>query len=61
MFDFINKTAGSLVDVTADILTLETPKRSDVKQLVAAGMTVAAIAVAFDMTEDAVQSLLDDS
>ena len=60
MFDFITKTAGSLVDVTADILTLETPKRDDVKQLVSAGMTVAAIAVAFDMTQDAVESLLDD-
>ena len=65
MFKFITDTADALVGVTADTLDFamgdgDGPKREDVSQLVAAGMTVAAIAVAFNMTTDAVESLLDE-
>ena len=64
VFDFIGKTAQALVDVTCDtalgvIGESDGPKRKDVAQLLAAGMTVGAIALTLDVTEDVIQGIID--
>lgn len=62
MFGFIEKTAGALVDFTVDsaemIVGGDGPSRDDVKTLVAAGMTVGAIAIALNVTEDVIEDLM---
>lgn len=64
VFDFLTKTAQAAVDVACDTgLALmgesDGPTREDVAQLLAAGLTVGAIAVAFNVAEDAIQDLVD--
>lgn len=65
MFSFITDTAQAAVDLTCDTAEAligegDGPKRSDVAQLLAAGMTVGAIAIAFNVTEDVVENLIQD-
>ena len=64
MFKFITDTAQAAVDITCDTAGLlvgesDGPKREDVAQMFAAGMTVTAIAVALDMTSEAVEALIE--
>jgi len=65
MFKFITDTAKSAVDLACDTAGLvvgegDGPKREDVAELLAAGLTVAAIATALDTTVDVVEGLIED-
>ena len=63
MLGFILDTAQAAVDITCDtaemVLGGDPPKREDVAQLLAAGLTVGAIAVAFDVSVDVIEDLVD--
>lgn len=64
MIEFFERTARSAVDLIGDTLDAavgggDGPKRSDVAQLLAAGMTIGAIALALDVSEDVIRELAD--
>lgn len=64
MFKFITDTAQSLVDVTCDSVDYvmgdgDGPSRNDVANLLAAGMTVAAVAAVTGLAVDVIEEIRD--
>jgi DNA-binding NarL/FixJ family response regulator len=65
MFKFITDTAKAAVDLTCDTALSvigegDGPKREDVAQLLAAGMTVGAIALALGVAEEWVEAIAQE-
>lgn len=60
VFGFFTDAIENALDVTGDIMTGEMPSKRKVAKLIDAGLSVAVIAIAFDVSEDAITSLLDD-
>lgn len=60
MFGFLTNMIDNALGVTGDILNGETPSRRRVAQLLADGISVAAIAALFGVGIDAIEALIDE-
>ena len=60
MFGIFTDVVDTALDVAGDLLEGETPSRKSVAKLIDAGLTVAAVATIFSVTESVIESLLED-
>ena len=61
MFSFLTNMIDNALGVASDILDGEAPSRRRVAQLLADGISVAAIAAMFGVGVDAIEALIDEA
>ena len=61
MFSFLTNMIDNALGVAGDILDGETPSRRRVAQLIADGLSVAAIAAIFGVGVEVIEALIDEA